>query len=129
MALFVIEEVQEHLNNIYGCTAVLLSHVCSELKYDVLFVQEHWLTPDQLYKLCTISPDYICAGISAMEDALANDVLRGRPFGGVSILVRDVYKAAVCIHRSADRFVVLSIGNVVFVICTFQIIVVKQMFC
>jgi len=42
-------------------------------------------------------------------------VLRGRPFGGVSILVRDVYKAAVCIHRSADRFVVLSIGNVVFV--------------
>jgi len=62
-----------------------------------------------------MSPDYICAGISAMEDAFANDMLRGRPFGGVSILVHDLYKAAVCIHRSADRFVVLSIGNVVFV--------------
>jgi len=58
-----------------------------------------------------MSPDYICAGISAMEDALDNAVLRGRLFGGVSILVCDVYIQLLSVFTEA----VLSIGNVVFV--------------
>ena len=89
--------------------------MCSELTYQVIFVQEHWLTPDQLYKLCTISPEYTCVGISAMEDVLANDMLRGRPFGGVSILVRDMYNQHITVHKCSERFVVLSIGSVLFV--------------
>jgi len=30
---------------------LLLSSICNDLKYDVIFVQEHWLSSDQLYKL------------------------------------------------------------------------------
>ena len=50
---------------------LLLAYLCDEAKYDVMFIQEHWLAPNQLYKLCTINPDYTCAGISAMEDILS----------------------------------------------------------
>jgi len=65
---------------------LLLSGMCIDLKYDIIFVQEYWLSSDQqLYKLCTISPNFISVGISAMDTTLSNSTLYGRPFGGVSI--------------------------------------------
>ena len=44
-----------------------------------------------------------------------NDMLRGRSFSGVAILVRDVFSRNITIHKCAERYVILSIGNVLFV--------------
>ena len=60
---------------------------CNELMTDVVFLQEHWLTPDKLFELSSFSPDYIALGISAMEKAVVTDIVIGRPKGGVCTLI------------------------------------------
>ena len=56
-----------------------LQEVCSAAKHDVIFIQEHWLTPDNLVKLKSISCNYFVYGKSAMESALSKSFLRSRP--------------------------------------------------
>ena len=51
---------------------------------DVIFLQEHWLTPDKLIKLNDF-PGYFAFGSSAMCHAVESGVLRGRPYGGVAM--------------------------------------------
>ena len=46
------------------------------------------LSPGRLTQLRDLSCDYNFYGISAMEKALSESVLRGRPFGGAGILLR-----------------------------------------
>ena len=46
----------------------------NEFKTDVVFLQEHWLTPDKLFELYFFSPDYIALGVSAMEKAVVTDI-------------------------------------------------------
>jgi len=94
---------------------LLLSSMCNDLKYDIIFVQEHWLSSDQLYKLCTISPNFISVGISAMNTTLSISTLYGRPFGGVFILNNDFYKDVMKIHVCSEIFVILTLVNVAFV--------------
>jgi hypothetical protein len=64
------------------------SHVIRELidkhKYDILLVQEHWLTPANVCLSSTSFPKYVAIGISAMEDCVSKGPLRERPFGGVA---------------------------------------------
>jgi len=103
--------------NLHGFSQgeLLLEHMTSSMTLDVIFIQEHWLTPDILHNFCAISPDYICVGISAMNTALSNDVLRGRPFGGVAVLVCDIYRKRLTICKCAKRFVILLVNKVAFV--------------
>jgi len=54
---------------------------------DVIMLQEHWLPPFDLHKLYNISPDFTSFASSAMSQAVKCDILKGRPFGGVAILV------------------------------------------
>ena len=49
----------------------------------IWMVQEHWLSESQLHKLQQLDAQFVAR--SGMEDALSSGVLRGRPFGGVSI--------------------------------------------
>jgi len=53
---------------------------------DFLFLQEHWLLPDELDVLNNIHSDFYGVGYSAVE--LDNDIILGRPFGGTCILYR-----------------------------------------
>jgi len=53
---------------------------------DFLFLQEHWLLPDELDVLNNIHSDFYGVGYSAVE--LDNDIVLGRPFGGTCILYR-----------------------------------------
>ena len=94
---------------------LILSHICDDLNYDIIFLQEIWLSPDQLYKLCTVSPNFISVGISAMEKTLSNSVLYGRPFGGVAILINNSYKDIMKIHVCSERFVIITLSDVAFV--------------
>jgi len=47
----------------------------------IFLLQEHWLTPANLYKLEENFPQYLCAGTSAMRSSVESGVLYGRPFG------------------------------------------------
>jgi len=51
-----------------------------------VFLQEHWLLPNELDKLNSTHVDFYGVGYSAVE--LTNDILVGRPYGGTGILYR-----------------------------------------
>ena len=54
---------------------------------DVFLLQEHWLTPSNLHKF-SIFKDYFSFGCSAMSSTVESGIMRGRPFGGVMILIK-----------------------------------------
>ena len=60
----------------------------AEEKADVLLLREHWLTPDKLYLFDRYFTGYFSFGSSAMSGVLETEMLRGRPYGGVIILVK-----------------------------------------
>ena len=72
---------------------------------DIILLQEHWLTPANLYKFDQDFSQHLCYGSSAMCSAVQAGVLRGRPFGGVMTLVSkklDVSTEIVCV---SERYV------------------------
>ena len=93
----------------------MATFICEDIKPAVLFLQEHWLTPDQMYKLCFLSSDYLFFGRSAMEATVTKDILIGRPFGGVSTLIHNSYKEATVNHTCSEKFVIVSIGSILLV--------------
>ena len=70
-----------------GCHTV--RDLVLDRKPDIFILQEHFLTPNNLCKFEENFPTYICAGSSAMNSCVESGVLRGRPFGGVMILVNN----------------------------------------
>jgi len=54
--------------------------------HDLIFVQEHWLSSNQLNYLHDINPDFVVYAFSGMNEACSSGILRGRPFGGVAVL-------------------------------------------
>lgn len=61
-----------------------IRELCSD--YDIIALQETWLLPEELAFLYSISDEFGCTGISAVDTTTG--ILRGRPFGGVAILWR-----------------------------------------
>ena len=81
----------------------------------VIFTQECWLTSANMYKINNFSPVYSSFGKSAMDKALSSGILRGRPFGGVTTLVRSDLCRFVTFSKTFDRFVLLILKNLVLV--------------
>jgi len=99
----------------YNQGVVLLQDLCVSLTPQVIFIQEHWLSSINLNKLNTISTNYHCISSSAMEEIIHTGVLRGRPFGGIAILIRrDLADDITCLD-SSDRHIIVKIGNAIFV--------------
>ena len=63
----------------------------------------------------SISPDYAAHGISAMESEVQTDILVGRPKGGVCTLINSRFSASTVNHICAERFVINSIGRILFI--------------
>ena len=59
------------------------------LRPNLILLQEHWLTPANLFDSHFV--DHISFGSSAMSE-VETGMLRGRPFGGVVILVKSSVK-------------------------------------
>ena len=59
----------------------MLNDLCC--KHSVVAVQEHWLREDELDKFNLIHEDYNFYAASGMNCAIANAILKGRPFGRV----------------------------------------------
>ena len=83
-----------------------LSSLCDSSKefVDCVLIQEHWLTPDNMFKLENYSNEYRFYGISAMEEAVSHSVLRGRPFGGVGVLLKNKYCDVIKFLVMRERF-------------------------
>ena len=74
--------------------------------------QEHWLPTNRLSALGELGTQYTAQ--SGMEDAVSNGIMRGRPFGGVSIawspdmdhvirpLINYRHKRIVCVEATAE---------------------------
>ena len=61
--------------------------------HDVIFLQEHWLLPQDLNILENIHEDFFGFGLSAVDTN--SDILIGRPFGGTAVLYRKSLVSAI----------------------------------
>jgi len=52
---------------------------------DILFLQEHWLSEDQMCTLANVCSSHNAIGVSGFDKTV---VLRGRPYGGCAIFYR-----------------------------------------
>jgi len=91
----------------------LLSDLCKTA--DIVFVQEHWLISSCLDDLHKVSDNMLCYASSAMGDVISSGVLRGRPFGGVAIFVKNNICHRVKLIRKGERFIILQLGDLVLV--------------
>ena len=98
-----------------GCS--LLTELCSSRVPDIIFIQEHWQTPANIDKLLCFSDNYVGFGISAMDRAVSQSILQGRPYGGVAILANKNLISSVKIEmiHAAERVVIISIGNTILI--------------
>src|SRR6266516_2240724 len=74
--------------NMYGFAngLPLLYSLCKS--YDIIMLQEHWLTTNELSKLNNIDCNFAYVGVSAMDKKIESGLLTGRPFGGTAILFK-----------------------------------------
>ena len=91
---------------------LFLKELCDSKLYDIIYIQEHWLTSPMLYKLQKISENYMCYGISAMDDKLSAGFLYGRPFGGTAIMIKLSLVRAVTNVATFERLVSVSICDI-----------------
>jgi len=81
----------------------------------IFLLQEHWLSPFNLYKFNDNFSEYLCFGSSAMNSCIETGVLRGRPFGGVMTLVHKTLTKHTQIICSDERFVIVVVGHLLIV--------------
>jgi len=85
--------------------------------FDIFILQEHWLTPANLYKFNNSFPEYMCFGSSAMCSDVEPGVglLRGRPHGGVMTLVSNKFLNCTQFVCSDDRYVIVIVGDLMII--------------
>jgi len=62
-------------------------------KYDIIFLQEHWLLSCELNTLSNIDTEFLAFGVSAMN--ITSNVIKSRPYGGTALLYCKVFVPAV----------------------------------
>jgi hypothetical protein len=60
---------------------------------DLLMLQEHWLSSEQINKLQSDYPDFFFYGISGFDDS---DILQGRPYGAALFFGVEISKLTLC---------------------------------
>ena len=68
--------------------------LCSS--YDLIFIQESWLFQYELPILSRIDSEFEGFGISAIDDT--TNIVQGRPYGGMAILIRKKYRSMAHFH-------------------------------
>ena len=87
---------------------LLLQELCE--RFEIIAVQEHWLGNYDLHKLVNFHDDFKCLAWSAMTDKLESSILRGRPYGGIGLLIRkslNVLISQIQVHHSCRCVVCL----------------------
>ena len=60
-----------------------IQHTLNQHNIDIMMLQETWLLTENPSKLGTLHKDYLYCGLSGMDN---NELLRGRPYGGLAFL-------------------------------------------
>ena len=81
-----------------------------KLQADVIMVQEHWLSRDNLSKLNSLSDNYFVFGSSAMDSCVSSGPLVGRPFGGTAMLVNKKHVSYTTYIVSSERYTAIKIS-------------------
>jgi hypothetical protein len=95
--------------------APLLNELCNNKPPSAIFIQEHWQTPSNLFKILNFSDAFTGFGISAMTSVVHKSILRGRPFGGCAILINNSLITHVKPIAVSERFVIVSLGKYVLI--------------
>ena len=101
--------------NLHGFNqgSVLLPTLCKSS--DIILVQEHWLYPDELHKFNAIDDDFMSVCTSAMSNVLPMGIRRGRPYGGIGILLRKSLLPTYRCIAKRERFIAILVTDVMFV--------------
>lgn len=83
--------------------------------HNIILLQEHWLSSVDIGRLNDVNSNFVCHFSSAIDTTISKGVLRGRPFGGVAILVDNVLATRVNFVFKAERFIVLHLDNLVVI--------------
>ena len=75
-----------------------------------MLLQEHWLTPTNLCLFDKHFDSYFVYGSSVLSHCIDSGMLRGRPYGGVMILINKNLRPTQTIH-CAERYVVVKVRN------------------
>lgn len=92
----------------------LLQDVCvTKPIYDIILLQEHWLNPSKLSVLSTYT-NYISVSKSSINDKAG--ILYGRPYGGLSILVRrNLFANFIETLLLRDRVIIIKCGGAIVI--------------
>jgi exonuclease III len=75
---------------------------------DIIALQETWLYREEIPFLNSISPDFSCTGVSAMD--ASRGMRQGRPYGGVALLWRhNVFSDVTVIECNSPRICAIKI--------------------
>ena len=89
--------------------------LCLSIKTDIFLLQEHWLTPANLHKFDLTFPEYFTFGFSAMNSHVESGVLRGRPYGGLMIMIKNDLRKVTRTVFASDRYVIVKVLNYLIV--------------
>src|SRR4051812_44698673 len=64
----------------------MLNILCES--FDIILLQEHWLSTADLHKLNVVHNNFTSFSVSAMDSKIESGILIGRPYGGTAILCR-----------------------------------------
>ena len=88
-----------------------LHELCTCEMPSVIFLQEQWLSAANSDLLLNFSDNYLCYLCSPMDKVLSTGILRGRPYGGVAIMVRVDTGAHSSLVAKSDRFIAVRIDS------------------
>ena len=92
----------------------LVKEVCNNNSYALIYLQEHWLTPGNMHKF-DIFTNYTCFGVSAMDSTIKNNILVGRPFGGVLTMINNSLLSHTIPLLIKERLIILRIHDYIFI--------------
>jgi exonuclease III len=95
--------------------SVFLENLCNIIKPDFICIQEHWLTSIKMNQILNYSKLYCGFGVSAMDRVISQSILRGRPSGGVAVLVNNDFNSKVKCLKNAEKFVIVRFDNIILV--------------
>ena len=103
--------------NLHGLNqgANTLHEFCNNHETGIIFIQEHWQAPSNMYKILSFSNEFVGFGISAMENKVSCGPLQGRPYGGAAVLVRNDLARFVNNVVCDERFAIVCINDYCFI--------------
>ena len=95
----------------------MLKKLC-EKKSEIIFLQEHWQTFEQLNNFDAFKCEYKIFGSTTMGSVVEKGILRGRPWGGLCCLVSEsfcnLFSSVSCL-ACCDRFIILTLDNLMLI--------------